>query len=248
MNNQLTMKTTKKLAICIVLFFTTIANAQSFFNHRIKGNGKMISVKRNTAPYDAIKVSGFLDVELVAGKEGNISIYGEENIIPFIKIEVEGSALKIYTDKNISISSGKKLIITVPFENICEVSLTGSGDIVSKSTIKSTRFVTTLTGSGDITLTIDTKKAEASLNGSGNIILNGNTIDFFSKVAGSGDIEASRFKSENVVVAIAGSGDTTVFCTNNIKARVSGSGNINYKGNPKTKDTKVNGSGDITQK
>jgi hypothetical protein len=244
------MKNTLNSAVCIALFFTTFANAQWFSKDRIKGNGKMITVKRNTASYDAIKVSGFLDVDLIAGKEGNISIHGEENIVPFIKIEVEGSVLKIYTEKNksISTSNGKKLVITVPFESISEVSLAGSGDIVSKSTIQSSRFVTTLTGSGDITLIIDSKKTEASLNGSGDIVLKGNTIDFISKVAGSGDIEASGLRVENADVAIAGSGDSTVFCTNTLKARVSGSGNINYKGNPKIKDTKVNGSGEILKK
>jgi hypothetical protein len=39
-----------------------------------------------------------------------------------------------------------------------------------------------------------------------------------------------------------------VFCTENLKARVAGSGDINYKGNPKTKDTKTAGSGDISGK
>ncbi|UQD56902.1 head GIN domain-containing protein [Flavobacterium sp. K5-23] len=242
------MKTTLKSVICITLFFTTIANAQWYLKDRIKGNGKMITEQRNTTSYDEINVSGFLDVELVSGKEGNISIYGEENIVSYIKIEVKGSALKIYTDKNISISTGKKLVITVPFESINSISLTGSGGIVSKNTIKSAHFATKLTGSGDIKLTVEASKTEASLNGSGNIILKGNAKDFMSKIAGSGNIEAYAFRVENADVSIAGSGDTSVFCTNNIKARVSGSGNIDYKGNPKTKDTKVNGSGDITQK
>jgi hypothetical protein len=36
-----------------------------------------------------------------------------------------------------------------------------------------------------------------------------------------------------------------VVSTKSLKARVTGSGDIDYKGNPEKKDTKVTGSGDI---
>ena len=35
-------------------------------------------------------------------------------------------------------------------------------------------------------------------------------------------------------------------CNGKLKARVSGSGDISYSGNPTNKDTKVSGSGDIS--
>ena len=43
-----------------------------------------------------------------------------------------------------------------------------------------------------------------------------------------------------------GSADIKVTATEMIKARVSGSGDIRYKGNPKKIDTKTSGSGDIS--
>ena len=56
--------------------------------------------------------------------------------------------------------------------------------------------------------------------------LKGNTNDLTVKVAGSGDIEVVSNKS--------------------LYARVSGSGDIEYKGNPDKEDTKVSGSGTIS--
>ncbi|MBP6585664.1 MAG: DUF2807 domain-containing protein, partial [Flavobacterium sp.] len=46
-------------------------------------------------------------------------------------------------------------------------------------------------------------------------------------------------------VNVSGSGDIKVNCTEFIEARVAGSGDIEYKGNPKKVDTKVAGSGTI---
>ena len=54
-------------------------------------------------------------------------------------------------------------------------------------------------------------------------------------------------KSKNATVTVGGSGDNSVYCTESIYARVTGSGDIKYSGDPKKKDTKVNGSGDITK-
>ena len=64
-------------------------------------------------------------------------------------------------------------------------------------------------------------------------------------MAGSGDIKAIELVSENAKVNVSGSGDIKVNCTEFIEARVAGSGDIEYKGNPKKVDTKVAGSGTI---
>jgi len=242
------MKKLLKSVLYCSLLFTTIANAQWYSKNRIKGNGKTTTEKRTTASYDEIKIAGFFDVELISGKEGNISIQGEENLLKYIKTETENGVLKVYTEKNASISTSKKLLITIPFETINAVSLSGSGDLMTKTTIKSTKFKTKLAGSGDVSLDIEATDVEANLSGSGDLKIKGSTENLVAKLAGSGDINTSALQSKNVDVTVAGSGDVSVNCTNSLKARVSGSGDIYYSGNPKTKDTKVNGSGDITQR
>ena len=94
------MKKSIQLLITCALFLTTLANAQWRSNQKIKGNGNIISEKRTTTNYDKIAVSGFFDVQLVSGKEGDIIIKGEENLLPHIKIEVVNQELKITTEKN----------------------------------------------------------------------------------------------------------------------------------------------------
>jgi len=39
--------------------------------------------------------------------------------------------------------------------------------------------------------------------------------------------------------------DAEIVCTGELRARVTGSGDIEYRGNPSTKDSKVTGSGSI---
>ncbi|MEC5166768.1 hypothetical protein RCH18_002517 [Flavobacterium sp. PL11] len=241
------MKKSIQFLVSCALLVTTLAQAQWFSNQKIKGNGNFISEQRVTKSYEKIDVTGFFDVELVAGKEGTITVKGEENLVPLIKIEVVNQVLKIFTEKNkyISTSKGKGIVIVIPIENINNVSLTGSGDIVGKTTIKSENFSVQLTGSGDIDLKIEANSVNVLLTGSGDINLSGNTESINSDLKGSGDIDAGKLTSKNANVTVSGSGDNAVNCTETIYARVTGSGEIKYTGNPNKKDTKVSGSGSI---
>ena len=88
---------------------------------------------------------------------------------------------------------------------------------------------------------------DVTLTGSGDINLSGSTAEITTVLSGSGDIDTSKLKAQTADATVSGSGDTTVYCTEMILARVSGSGDIQYKGDPKKKDTKVNGSGSISK-
>ncbi|MFH6962984.1 head GIN domain-containing protein [Flavobacterium plurextorum] len=240
------MKKLSLLVACGAFLIGFMANAQS---EKINGNGKVVTETRSTAGYDAIKIAGSFDVDLVAGKEGKIIVKGEENILSAIIVEVEENTLKIYTKKNTNIRSsvGKKVEVTIPFEKISELTLSGSGNIKSKDIIKNDSFLAKLSGSGNFSLAVDSNSFELNLSGSGNVNLKGNADNFTTKLSGSGDIDASALKSKNVVVNVSGSGNSKVNCNESLTARVSGSGDIKYTGNPEKRDVKVSGSGNISK-
>ncbi len=216
----------------------------------IKGNGNNVTIERSTGDYDGIAVSGWFDVDLVSGNEGEITLQGEENLLEYIITEVKDGKLVIKTEKGVNLKSSSwksEIRIIVPVESISSVSMSGSGDIVGKTKIKSDKFSTAMSGSGDITLDIDSNLMSASMSGSGDITLSGKTTDFDATVSGSGDIEAYNLEADNVSATVSGSADIQVTAKKSIKARVSGSGDISYKGNPEKVDTKTSGSGDISK-
>ncbi len=238
----------KLLSLSLVLLFTASCTAQ--WGKKVKGNGNMTTVERNVGEYDAVGVSGWFDVDLVAGKEGEIILEGESNLLEHIKTEVKNGKLSIKVEKgyNLKPSSWDDGIrITVPVESINSIALSGSGDIVSKTMIKSNNFKTAMSGSGDITIDIEATTIDASMSGSGDITLNGRTTDFDATISGSGDIKAYGLEADNVNATVSGSADIKVTANKMLRARVSGSGDISYRGNPEKLDTKASGSGDISK-
>ncbi|OIQ30261.1 MAG: DUF2807 domain-containing protein [Bacteroidetes bacterium MedPE-SWsnd-G2] len=238
----------KYTLLAIAFCFSTIGHAQWGNNKKIKGNGKMTTETRTTKDYDQISCSGNFDYILVSGNEGQLKLEGEENLLPYIITEVKGNNLVVKVEDNINLStSGSKTIkITIPFESISSVALAGSGDLWTEDTIKSDKLQVSLAGSGDVTIKTNANTVEGSLAGSGDLTLKGSTNKLKASIAGSGDIHGFDLTSDYTEVAISGSGDAKVVCHKELKARVAGSGDIQYKGNPLKEDSKVAGSGSIS--
>ncbi|KGL63301.1 head GIN domain-containing protein [Polaribacter sp. Hel1_85] len=239
----------KILLTSLILTLTFAVNGQDWFsNKKIKGNGNVVTVNRTTSDYDAVSVGGSFDVILVKGKEGKITIEGEENIIPYIETEVSGDILKIKFKKNTNIRTTRRLTVTVPYKTIESVALAGSGKITCNSIIKANDFKASLGGSGDITLKVEADEIKASIGGSGNINLEGNSNELTCSIAGSGSVRAYGLETDEVYANVAGSGSIKTTVKSKIKAKLVGSGSVYYKGNPTHVDSKSVGSGDIVDR
>ena len=239
----------KLLTLTLALAAMTATNAQW---KKVKGNGNVVTIERSTADYDEVAVAGWFDVDLVAGTEGQLTIKGEENLLEYIKTEVKGDKLVIKVKSGINLrpsswGSDGGIRITVPVEEVSSVSLSGSGDVVGKTVIKADNFSTALSGSGDVKLQVEAETVDASLSGSGDINLSGEAGNFEVRVSGSGDIKAFELSANNVEASISGSADVRVTANESLVARVSGSGDIHYRGNPKKIDSKASGSGEISK-
>ncbi len=232
------------IALCMV------AGASAQWGKKVKGNGNIVAMERSTGDYDAISVSGSFNVELVAGEEGQVTVNADENLQEWIITEVKNGTLQIKTRQGVNIQPSrwdKGLSITVPVESIDAVALSGSGEIIGKTTLRAAEFSASMSGSGDVRLEVDSDEVTASMSGSGDMNLKGSAGRFNVQISGSGGIMAYELDAREVDASISGSADIEVSVKETLKARVSGSGNITYRGNPGKIDSKSTGSGDISK-
>lgn len=209
----------------------------------------MQSQERNTGEYDGVSVSGSFDVELIGGTEGEVVVTAEENLQEYIITEVRRGTLviKIEEGVNLSPSISKGLSVTVPVSEIESVSLSGSGEVIGKTRLKASEFHASMSGSGDVELEVDADELSAALSGSGDINLSGSAGHFNVEISGSGDVQAFGLEAREVNASISGSADIEVTANEVLNARVSGSGNIRYRGDATKVHSVSSGSGDITR-
>lgn len=259
----------KTMNIFILSFLIFQISCAQYWGTRIKGNGTIEAENRTTSSYDAVKISGFFNVELVQGDEGNIVIEGESNLISHIETTVRNKTLSVKVKKGVRLkpSFGKKILITIPIESIHKIALEGSGQVEGKTTITNENLELSIAGSGEMNLDVAANKIESSIAGSGDLELNGNAKVWEASIAGSGDITltgkvedlldisisgsgdvvADQLKAKDVEISISGSGDVSVYCDGTLSTSVSGSGDIRYSGSPTIEKVSTSGSGSVTR-
>ena len=81
--------------------------------------------------------------------------------------------------------------------------------------------------------------------GSGNFRLRGNVVEAAISSSGSGNIQCFDLYTENCTISKSGSGNTQLTVAKSLKASISGSGNMYYRGTPNTVSCTSVGSGKI---
>ncbi|MEY4541706.1 MAG: hypothetical protein RLZZ306_3463 [Bacteroidota bacterium] len=235
----------KKLVVLLALLNFTISC--SLKNKKITGNEKIVTITRSTSEYEGISISGSFDVKLISGKEGNISIKGDENLLEFIVTEITNGKLLVYFEKHkkIQYNYNSSIEITIPFEDINQLSFNGSGNLTTTDLIKTEYLNIEMTGSGNTSFRSDTNSLKITKSGSGNLNGKGVTKNIEINSDGSGNVTMSDLKSENAVASQTGSGNIKVNCSKNLDARTIGSGTIQYSGKPEKIAKSTTGSGSI---
>lgn len=234
----------KSILLIVALVMVSTIEAQK----KIKGNGNLMSLTRNTSDYDAVSFAGSFSYVLVAGTEGKIQLEGEENLLPYIRTEVKNGTLVVTTENKINLQTSKNnfIKITVPFQDIESVALAGSGNLWTENTISEALLNVSLAGSGDAKLEVATISIKARIVGSGELVLTGKTNALDVDLVGSGEFKGFNLETYDADVSVAGSGSIDLVCNGHLKARATGSGDVRYKGSPTTEDSKVSGSGTIS--
>ena len=235
-----------KLSISLVAIVLFLTNCEAQKYVRIKGDGNVINETREVGNFEKIGVSGSFDIDLVKGNEGLIENKIEKNLLPYLITDVENGKLKIRWKKGTNVHTNRGVHLIVHFKEINELASSGSSDIKSNDLIKTDNLEVAVSGSGNISLQVDVNELNARVSGSGDLDFKGSADNFKAAMSGSGDIEAFALETNTANLKISGSADITISVKDELYARVSGSGDITYKGNPEVEDIKVSGSGEVS--
>lgn len=213
---------------------------------KVEGSGRRIDDTRTLGSFNAIRLEGPFDLELVNAPTEDVVVHGDDNLVPMVLTRLDGQTLVIDTKRGSRWHSRRGLSVTIHFRDLNSLMLSGSGD-VKADRISTRRFDTSISGSSDVV--IDTLNAEivaVSLAGSGDFKAAGTAQTQAYNIAGSGDVMARDLQGETVAVRIAGSGDASVYATGSLEVSIAGSGDVSYRGTPPKLRKSITGSGSVS--
>ncbi|MBI9055357.1 MAG: DUF2807 domain-containing protein [Bacteroidales bacterium] len=237
------MKTNSKVLIIMVAMIFVASSSISFAN----GINDIKKENRKVSDFNQINMSIPADVYLTQGAKNEVIIEADEDVLAKIETEVRENELDIKFEKWYNYRGTKQIKVYITVKEINKLVLAGSGDIISKSTIKSEKLKMVITGSGSILIDdLYVKEVHANISGSGDIRIASKekAMELDATITGSGNITASDLEFEKADLVITGSGTIEANVIDELDATITGSGRIYYKGKPLI-DANVTGSGKI---
>ena len=203
---------------------------------------------RNVDQFEGVKLGMPAKLYIKQGNSSSVTIEASDEALQHIETKVRDGVLIIKQDddwkwwKNWN-SKNVRIYVTNPVFN--HVSVSGSGDIRGENTLESKSMYIGISGSGKLDLDIKAVDLKSKISGSGNVQLSGSARNTDLAISGSGNLNAEDLASESCEVRISGSGNCRVNVDTSLNSRVSGSGNVYYRGNPDKLNNQSSGSGSI---
>lgn len=207
--------------------------------------------ERKVENFDGIVTSGAIELRVTQGPRKVVVTAGREEDIAEIVTEVRGGKLHIKPRNgknwwsNQWNSMGRKIRVYVAAEKLNYISQSGSGNVYLEGTLSSESLELRLSGSGNLSGDIKTGDLELRQSGSSNIRLTGTADKASFTSSGSGNVISPGLVTQDCDVRISGSGNADITVNKTLKASISGSGNIRYRGDGNVVSSSTSGSGRI---
>ena len=185
--------------------------------------------------FECIRLDGSADIEFRQSmdEKTEVTVTVAENLTDLVEITSEHGTLRVnYAKKynNVSVlNSQLRIIITNPY--LSHVLINGSGDVQLRNEVYCKELNLTINGSGDINANaLSCERLEVTINGSGDVELAGKAEHAILKTNGSGDIDTEDLLCKKVEAVVVGSGEIDCYASETLDAKVTGSGEITYRG------------------
>jgi len=207
--------------------------------------------------FKGIYVNSNYTVYIKQTNKQEVTIEALTEIFSLTEVKVENGILMINVERkpdnpnkslwakidDIKLKPTMKLYVSA--KNINNLQVNGGGKIVSENSI-ATDFVSLgISGNGEMDIDIKGNTVKAEVSGSGSMTIRGYATSIDAVVSGTGALHAFSLNLETAKAKVTGSGSCMLNVATNLDAMVLGSGAVKHKGNTKSAQKKIYGSGII---
>ena len=170
--------------------------------------------------FSAIEISGAYELDVNVGGDYSVTISGHDAELARSEVSVRNGALvlgsrkRLHREKDHDGHNGLTATVTLPALDRLTVSGVVDADI---SGVDAGAFQINLSGVGEVNIAGRCKRLDA-------------------RVSGVGELNAKALECAEADIALSGMGEASVYARDMAKAEVSGMGEINIYGSPKTVD------------
>lgn len=213
----------------------------------VRASGDTVTETRDVSGFDQVELKGFGELRIEQGNRESLAIEADRNLMRYIETDVRNGVLVISIERSgipvIMLPEGD-VVFRLSVRDLSEVVVSGSGKVLADGLdVGDLRLG--LSGSGEVALediTADTISYEVSGSGRGDATGKADALEL--QISGSGAFDAGDLEVRQARLEISGSGEATVWATDDLEVDISGSGRVRYYDSPRV-DQNVSGSGRV---
>ena len=259
----------RRRAMVAVMLFGAVALASGYAGRE---SGGVVTKQLDIRGFDRVSVPGSWDVEVAEGPFA-VSVTVDSHLEDDLRVERRGDALVFRLRAGLRLRRVRTLQASVTMPALSGAEVSGSGSIrfagfgrreqrglqfsvsgsghIHGSGCSGRDFHARVSGSGTVELgDCAMQTADVVVTGSGDVVLSGGRAcrarDLALSISGSGTARLDGCVFENAEVSLSGSGDAVLALGGgNLTGSLSGSGSLDYRGNPRVMDVRTSGSGSV---
>ena len=210
-----------------------------------RASGELETRSFDVSSISGLDLSGSSDVILQRGQTQSLEIEMPADVFEDLELEVISGVLHVDL-KGCYVNGFTQNIYLTITEPLSSIDVSGAATVLGEGSIEAdSKLDIDISGSGEIDLDLMAQEIETNISGSGEVDLRGIASEHQLRVSGSGDLKAFDLKTEEYQINVSGSGFAEVFATESLDVKVSGSGDVIYRGNPASITTDISGSGSV---
>jgi len=225
---QYRLKIKNRLVMRRVILFSALLLIMALTGCRergVKGSGNVVTEIREIDDFTQFEVSGAYNIEIEVGSNTSLSVSAEDNLQKFIKTEVVNNRLLIENSRSISPKRKIKIVISTP--SLREIESSGISNVYADG--------------------IDERVFTLDLSGAGYIELYGKVEQFNVELSGAGRLEAKELYARFISIDASGASNAEVYASERLLVDLSGTGTIEYYGDPEDVREDVSGLGNLVK-
>jgi hypothetical protein len=221
----------KKVYLALTLLAAiALSGLSSCMLNCVHGSGHEVSEDRKVGDFNRISVAGNYKVTLKQDSSMSLKITGDDNLLKYIKTEVHGGKLRIYSKRNLCTNGQMTLDIGV--RNLDEIKASGAVEIVADGKMHTQDLHFDLSGISKVTMDLTAANVTTSGSGSSELNLKGQATSHDIEISGVGHVYAFDFVVGSCNIQTSGVGHCEVNVLNSLSVHSSGASEVRYKGNP----------------
>ena len=233
----------------------------------VRGSGNVVEETRAVSGVTGVELATLGTLHIEVGETESLRIEAEDNLMEYLETEVRNGRLRIGTQDRVNLRNTKPVNYYLTVTGLDAIEISSSGDIQAPD-LEAGQFSINISSSGDLEMgDMEADSLTVKISSSGDVtmgVLNADTLEVDIGSDGNLDIAGGEVKTQNITISSSGkytaqdltsdeaevrlnsNGSATIWVRDRLKANLSSSGDLRYRGNP-TVDATTTSSGDVIQ-